>query len=113
MLSKLILVIVLAPLLGSLIAGLGGKRVGRRGAHGATILLMLISLTCAAIVFKMVIFDGARFNGTIYTWGVSGSLQLNVGFLIDQLTAVMMLMVTFVSTVVHIYSVGYMADDPH
>lgn len=112
LIRNLTVVTVFAPLLGSLIAGLGGKRVGHRGAHGFTILLMLISLACAATIFKLVIFDGAGFYGAIYTWGVSGSFQFDVGFMIDHLTAVMMLIVTFVSTLVHIYSVGYMADDP-
>lgn len=112
LIRNLTVVTVFAPLLGSLIAGFGGKRIGHRGAHGSTILLMLISLGCAATLFKLVIFDGASFYGALYTWGISGKFQFDVGFMIDHLTVVMMLIVAFVSTVVHVYSMGYMADDP-
>ncbi len=109
---NLALATVFGPLLGSLIAGLLAKRIGRSGAHYATILLMVVSFVCAAIIFKLVMFDNQSYNGTIYVWATSGTFQFDIGFLIDRLTAVMMLIVTFVSLVIHIYSVGYMAEDP-
>ncbi len=112
MLKYLALTSVLAPLLGSLIAGLGAKRIGRSGAHWVTIILMAVSFLCSLWIFKRVVFDGDSFYGTIYTWAISGSFQFNVGFMIDNLTSVMMVIVTFISLVVHIYSVGYMSDDP-
>lgn len=111
LIKNLSLLCVLSPLLGALIAGLGGRRVGRRGAHFFTILLMCVSLGSAITLAVYVLGMGYTFNGTIYTWGESGSFQFNIGFLIDQLTVYMMLVVTFVSTVVHIYSMGYMAHD--
>lgn len=111
MIKTLSLLTVLSPLLGSMIAGLFGKKIGVRGAHFVTIFFMLISLSSAALVFKSVVFDGASFNGALYTWAESGTFHFDVGFLIDRLTAVMMLIVTFVSTIVHIYSIGYMKDD--
>ncbi len=110
--KELTLAVVLLPLAGSLISGLLGKRVGVRGAHTITIAFMLGSLASAAIVFKQVVLGGQTFNGPLYTWVASGSFHFDVGFLVDRLTAVMMLIVTFVSTIVHIYSIGYMADDP-
>lgn len=112
LIRNLTIVTVFAPLLGSLITGLGGKRIGHRGAYWSTILLMLVSLASAAIIFKLVIFNGAGFYGALYTWGVSQKFQFDFGFMIDHLTAVMMLIVTFVSTLVHIYSIGYMSNDP-
>ena len=110
-LRNLTLVTILAPLLGSLIAGLLGKRVGRRGAHCVTVSLMLVSLGCAIAAFILVMAYGANFYGTIYTWAVSGSFHFDVGLMVDHITVVMMMLVTFVSTVVHVYSIGYMADD--
>jgi len=110
--KNLSLIVVLAPLLGSLIAGLAGRYVGRRGSHWVTISLMIVSFFAAVMTFKLVEFDGQSFSGTIYTWAISGNFHFNVGFMIDRLSAVMMTIVTFVSLVVHIYSVGYMADDP-
>lgn len=112
MIKTLSLIALLAPLLGSLIAGWAGRFVGKRGAHWVTIVLMVISFSCAIAVLKLVVIDGGSFNGTVYTWGISGRLQFNMGFMIDNLTAVMMSIVTFVSMLVHLYSVGYMADDP-
>lgn len=111
MIKELSLLVVLSPLLGSLISGLFGKRIGVRGAHFVTIFFMLISLSCAAVIGKLVVLDGDSFNGAIYTWAQSGSFHFDVGFLIDRLTAVMMLVVTFVSLIVHIYSIGYMKGD--
>ncbi|MCB1827096.1 MAG: NADH-quinone oxidoreductase subunit L, partial [Coxiellaceae bacterium] len=110
--KNLSLVTLLAPLLGSLIAGWAGRFVGKRGAHWVTILLMIASFVSALMVFDLVVFQKQTFTGTIYTWGESGSFSFNVGFMIDNLTAIMMTIVTFVSMLVHLYSVGYMADDP-
>ncbi len=107
----LYLLVPLAPLVGALVAGLGGRVIGRTGAHVITILGMLISTVASFMVLSEVI-AGVTFNGTVYTWSVIGGLNLEVGFLIDRLTALMMVVVTFVSLMVHIYTIGYMADDP-
>ncbi len=109
---NLLLVAALAPLAGALIAGLGGGAVGRKGAHRVTILGVAISFIASAIVLKQVWLDGARFNATVYQWMVVGGLKMEVGFLVDGLTAMMMAVVTFVSLMVHIYTIGYMEDDP-
>jgi NADH-quinone oxidoreductase subunit L len=102
----------LAPLAGAIIAGFFGKWVGRRGAHTFTILGVLISFILSAMVLKSVAVDGARFSGTVYEWMVLGDLKMEVGFLIDGLSAMMMCVVTFVSLMVHIYTIGYMEEDP-
>jgi NADH-quinone oxidoreductase subunit L len=107
----LLLTIPLAPLAGALIAGLAGNWVGRRGAHSFTILGVLVSFICSATVLAQV-GGGARFNATIYEWMVLGKLVMEVGFLIDGLSAMMMCVVTFVSLMVHVYTIGYMKDDP-
>ncbi|MDH5447208.1 MAG: NADH-quinone oxidoreductase subunit L [Gammaproteobacteria bacterium] len=105
--------IVLAPLLGSIIAGLFGKKIGRAGAHWVTIIGVGVSCILSFMVFKHMVFDGAKpFNGAVYTWLVSDGVRFEVGFLIDKLTAMMMVVVTFVSLMVHIYTIGYMHDDP-
>ncbi len=109
--KSLCLLAVLAPLAGALAAGLLGRAVGRRGAHLLTILGVLVSFIAAALVFKQVA-AGQRFNGAVYTWMLSGTLSLEVGFLVDALTSTMMLVVTSVSLMVHIYTIGYMRDDP-
>jgi len=110
--QNLLLTIALAPLVGALVAGLAGKTVGRRGAHTVTILGVLISFIGSVIVLKAVAVDGLRFNATIYEWLVIGGLKMEVGFLVDGLTAMMMCVVTFVSLMVHIYTIGYMEKDP-
>jgi len=110
--QNLLLTIALAPLVGALVAGLAGKAVGRRGAHTVTILGVLISFIGSVIVLKAVAVDGQRFNATIYEWLVIGGLKMEVGFLVDGLTAMMMCVVTFVSLMVHIYTIGYMEKDP-
>jgi len=111
--KSIYLAIVLAPLIGSLIAGLFGRQIGRSGSHWVTIVGVAISFLLSLIVFKDIVFDtGPVFNNTVYTWLVSDGVQFEVGFLIDRLTAVMMMVVTFVSLMVHIYTVGYMHDDP-
>ncbi len=107
------LIAVLAPLCGSLIAGLFGKKIGPKGAQYVTITGVAISLFCAVSLLKWIMIDGqAPFNDTLYVWGTSGNYTLSVGFLIDRLTVLMMTIVTFVSLLVHIYSIGYMEGDP-
>jgi NADH-quinone oxidoreductase subunit L len=109
--QNLLLTVPLAPLAGAMIAGLAGRWVGRRGAHFFTILGVFISFVCSVLVLKDVA-AGARFNETLYEWMVLGNLVMEVGFLVDGLTAMMMVVVTFVSLMVHIYTIGYMQDDP-
>ena len=109
---SLLLTIPLAPLVGALVAGLASKQVGRRGAHSVAILGVLISFICSVVVLKAVALEGARFNSTVYEWMVMSGLKMEVGFLVDGLTAMMMCVVTFVSLMVHIYTIGYMEDDP-
>src|ERR1700742_1865632 len=110
--QSIYLTIVLSPLIACIIAGLFGKTVGRVGAHSITILGVGISCVLSFYVLYQQTAGGMEpFNGTVYTWLVSDGLQLNVGFLIDHLSAMMMAVVTFVSLMVHIYTIGYMADD--
>jgi NADH-quinone oxidoreductase subunit L len=108
---SLYLTVPLAPLAGALIAGLFGKTIGRVGAHSVTILGVAIALIASLLIFQDV-RAGNTYNGPVYTWLTSGDLSLEIGFLIDRLTVLMMLVVTFVSLMVHIYTIGYMADDP-
>ncbi|MGD8574981.1 MAG: NADH-quinone oxidoreductase subunit L, partial [Gammaproteobacteria bacterium] len=111
--ENIYLAIVLAPLAAAIIAGLFGRWVGRRGAHWVTILGVGVSFALSLVVLKhLLVDDGQPFDGTVYTWGVSGGVSLQVGFLVDRLTALMMTVVTFVSLMVHIYTIGYMHDDP-
>lgn len=109
--QTLYLIIPLAPLFGAIVAGLFGRLVGRTGAHVVTIAGVAISFIASVLVFQDV-RAGNTFNGTVYTWMALGDLSFEVGFLIDSLTAMMMLVVTFVSLMVHIYTIGYMHDDP-
>lgn len=109
--QKLYLIIPLAPLFGAIVAGLFGKVIGRVGAHSVAILGVAVAFVGSLIVFQDVA-AGNVYNGTVYTWATSGNLKLEVGFLIDSLTVMMMIVVTFVSLMVHIYTIGYMADDP-
>ncbi len=107
------LTIVLAPLLAAMIAGLGGRTVGRIGAHTVTIAGVGLSCALSLYVLKKMLLDGmGNYNGAIYTWLISDGLSMQVGFLIDRLSALMMGVVTFVSLMVHIYTVGYMREDP-
>ncbi|KMY86247.1 NADH-ubiquinone oxidoreductase chain L [Candidatus Paraburkholderia calva] len=108
--ENLLLAVPLAPLAGSLIAGLFSKVVGRKGAHSITILGVFVSFILSAIVYNDVL-HGASFNATVYAWMSIGNLKMEVGFLVDSLTAMMMVIVTFVSLMVHIYTIGYMADE--
>jgi len=109
--KSIYLIIPLAPLVGAILAGFFGRAIGRAGAHWATILGVTVSFVCSVLVLQDVL-AGETFNGTVYTWMQSGGLTMQIGFLIDQLTAVMLIVVTFVSLMVHIYTIGYMADDP-
>ena len=109
--QNLLLTVALAPLVGAVVAGFFGKTVGRRGSHWVTILGVLISFIGSAVVLKQVAVDGARFNATIYEWMVLGGLKMEIGFLVDGLTAMMMAVVSFVSLMVHIYTIGYMEED--
>ena len=109
--QNLLLTASLAPLVGAVAAGFFGRTIGRRGAHMVTILGVLLSFIVSAMVLKQVAIDGARFNATIYEWMVVGGLKMEIGFLVDGLTAMMMAVVTFVSLMVHIYTIGYMEDD--
>ena len=109
--QKLYLVVPLAPLVGSIIAGLFGWAIGRRGAHWVTIIGMVICTVASAAVFIDVL-NGNDYNGPVYTWLASGNTRFEIGFLIDRLSAAMMLVVSFVSLMIHIYTIGYMADDP-
>ena len=110
--QNLLLTAAFAPLVGAIVAGFFGRAIGRRGAHMVTIFGVLLSFIVSAMVLKQVAIDGARFNATIYEWMVLGSLKMEVGFLVDGLTAMMMAVVTFVSLMVHIYTIGYMEEDP-
>ncbi|WP_332823644.1 NADH-quinone oxidoreductase subunit L [Ramlibacter sp.] len=111
-----LLAVPLAPLAGAVLAGvfgttLGGNVIGRRLSHTFTILGVLIAFILSAMTLKSVAIDGARFNQTLYEWMVVGGLKMEVGFLVDGLTAMMMCVVTFVSLMVHIYTIGYMEED--
>ncbi len=109
--QNLLLTVALAPLAGALIAGLAGKSVGHRGAHFFTILGVFIAFVGSCIVLSQVA-GGARFNETLYQWAVVGKTVMEVGFMVDGLTAMMMVVVTFVSLMVHVYTIGYMEGDP-
>ncbi|MCP1583660.1 NADH-quinone oxidoreductase subunit L [Pseudoxanthomonas mexicana] len=114
LLSKnVLLAIVLAPLLGSIIAGLFGRLVGRAGAHTATILGVAVSCALSCwVLYQLVVQGASPFNENLYTFFEVGNYTGHVGFMIDKLTAMMMVVVTFVSLLVHLYTIGYMAEDP-
>ncbi len=106
----------LAPLAGSIIAGVlgtkfGGNRIGRNASHSITILGVLVAFLLSVSTLLSVLQDGARFNETLYTWMQVGSIKMEIGFLVDGLTAMMMCVVTFVSLMVHLYTIGYMHED--
>ena len=105
------LIAALAPLVGAIAAGLFGHRLGRVRSHQITIAGVAISLLASLVVFFDVL-QGGVFNGTVYTWATIGGLKFEVGFLIDTLTATMMVVVTAVSLAVHVYTIGYMEEDP-
>ncbi len=111
-----LLTVAVAPLAGAVVTGVfgtafGGNRIGRRASHSLTIAGVMLSFVLSAMTLWSVAMDGARFNQTIYTWMVVGGLKMEIGFLIDGLSAMMMCVVTFVSLMVHIYTVGYMRED--
>ena len=109
--QQLYLLIPLAPLAGAVAVGLFGPKLGRGLSHWLCILGVAVATVGSIVVWRDVM-AGARFNGDVYTWLQSGSLKLAIGFLIDPLTATMMVVVTFVSLMVHVYTIGYMAEDP-
>ncbi len=114
--ASTLLAVPLAPLAGAVLAGilgttLGGNVIGRRTSHTLTILGVLIAFILSAMTLKSVAVDGARFNQTIYEWMQVGGLKMEIGFMVDGLTAMMMCVVTFVSLMVHIYTIGYMEED--
>ncbi len=111
--EKIYLAIPLVLLFSAVVTGLFGRYIGRAGAHRIAILGVLTSFILSIVVIKHIIFDGAPvYNETVYVWMVSGGVRFEIGFLIDELTALMMGVVTFVSFMVHIYTIGYMNDDP-
>jgi NADH-quinone oxidoreductase subunit L len=107
-----LLTIVLAPLVASILAGLAGRAIGRTGAHSITILGVAVSLGFSLFVLKQLLDGAAVYNESVYTWLVSDGIRMEVGFLIDRLSALMMVVVTFVSLCVHVYTIGYMHEDP-
>ena len=114
--ASTLLTVALAPLVGSLMAGilgtqLGGAHLSRRMSHTLTILGVLVSFILSAQTLYSVVTEGARFNETLYTWMDVGGLKMEIGFMVDGLTAMMMCVVTFVSLMVHIYTIGYMEED--
>ena len=109
--QQLYLLVPLAPLAGALIAGLGGRAIGRAGAHWVTIIGVTIAFFASVAIF-LDVQNGNVYNGSVYTWLTSGETRFEIGFLIDRLSVLMMVVVSFVSLMVHIYTIGYMADDP-
>lgn len=111
--ENIYLTIVLAPLVGSVLAGLFGKQLGRTASHWVTILGVAISCVLSLYVMKAFLMDGMpTYNESVYTWLVSDGIRFEIGFLVDRLTAIMLVVVTFVSLMVHIYTIGYMREDP-
>ena len=106
-----LLLIVLAPLLGAVLAGLFGRKIGRAGAHTVTILGVAASCALSCWVLWQLLRGAVPFNENVYAFFQAGGIQANVGFMVDKLTAMMMVVVTFVSLLVHVYTIGYMADD--
>jgi NADH-quinone oxidoreductase subunit L len=108
-----LIAIPLAPLVAAVLAGLGGRLIGRAGAHTVTIAAVAVSCALSMLVLKQLYADGVpTFNAPVYTWALTDGVHMDVGFLIDRLSALMMAVVTFVSLCVHVYTIGYMRDDP-
>ncbi|MGH8298988.1 MAG: NADH-quinone oxidoreductase subunit L [Steroidobacteraceae bacterium] len=108
-----LIAIPLLPLVAAVIAGLGGRLIGRAGAHTLTIIGVALSCALSMYVLKQLYAGGVpTFNGPVYTWALTDGVHIDVGFLIDRLSALMMAVVTFVSLCVHVYTIGYMRDDP-
>lgn len=111
--KNMLIAVVLAPLFGSIIAGLLGRQVGRKGAHCVTLLGVAVSCAMSCWTLYQLVGQGAApFNQNLYTFFQVGEYSAHVGFMIDRLTAVMMVVVTFVSLLVHLYTIGYMEEDP-
>ena len=111
--ANILLTIALAPLFGAIVAGIFRNQVGRIGAHTVTIAGVALSCALAIYVLYQLVWGGAEtFNQNLYTWFQVGGYDTHVGFLVDRLTALMMVVVTFVSLMVHVYTIGYMAEDP-
>jgi NADH-quinone oxidoreductase subunit L len=109
--QSLYLLVPLAPLAGAIVAGLFGNCMDRAWSHRVTILSVAISFIASLVIFRDVM-AGNTFNGSVYQWVTSGDTSFEIGFMIDRLTVLMMIVVTFVSLMVHVYTIGYMADDP-
>ena len=114
--ASTLLAVPMAPLVGSALAGIfgtrfGGNKIGRSLTHTLTILGVFIAFVLSVMTLQSVAVDGARFNETLYTWMVVGDLKMEIGFMVDGLTAMMMCVVTFVSLMVHLYTIGYMQED--
>src|SRR3954468_18780344 len=109
--QQLYLVVPLVPLVASIIVGLWGKKMPRAASHWITIIAVAVSFVASVVIFRDVM-AGNVFNGDLYVWANTGDVKMAIGFLIDPLTALMLIVVTFVSLMVHIYTIGYMADDP-
>jgi len=110
--EQTLLVIVLAPLLASIIAGFLGKRIGRVATHSITIAGVAVACGLSIQVLLGLVNGAPVFDGAVYTWLVSDGISMQVGFLVDRLAALMMVVVTFISLMVHIYTIGYMREDP-
>jgi NADH-quinone oxidoreductase subunit L len=111
--QNLLIVLAGAPLVGALIAGLARKQVGRAGAAGIAIVSVALSFALSCVVFYQLVWGGApTFDANVYTWLEVGKFTIGIGFLVDRLTALMLVTVTFVSLMVHIYTIGYLRDDP-
>jgi NADH-quinone oxidoreductase subunit L len=112
-LKTILILVPLLPLAAAAVAGLLRNQVGRAGAHWVTILGVAVSFALSAYVLYLQMYEGlGTQNISVYTWMVADGITFEVGFLIDHLTALMMVVVSFVSFMVHIYTIGYMADDP-
>ena len=108
----LCLLVPLAPLCGAIGAGLFGRALGRKGSHTVAILGVLVAALVSMDIYDIVVLHGQKILTPVYTWAESGHLHLEIGFLIDNLSATMMVVVSFVSLMVHLYTIGYMAEDP-
>src|SRR5262245_49823010 len=109
--KTLYLLVPFTPLFGAIVAGLFGRAIGRAGAHWVTILSVLVSFLASCVILADVL-NGNTYSGNVYTWMKMGETEVVIGFLIDRLSALMMVVVTFVSLMVHVYTIGYMAEDP-
>src|SRR5256714_7123718 len=109
--QNLYLLIALSPLAAAIVVGLWGARLGRAASHWICILGVAASFVGSGFVLRDVL-AGNTFNGDLYVWMTSGGVKFAIGFLIDPLTALMITVVSFVSLMVHVYTIGYMADDP-